>query len=305
MQYSSLDEVSLERSWVTIGVFDGVHRGHQEILKNLTAGAHAAGAPAVVLTFHPHPAVVLGKKQDLKYLTLPAEKADLLEGFGVDVVVTQPFTPSLALLPAVDFMTWVCARLRPSQLRVGYDFALGHAREGDAAFLSGLGKRLGYETQVLGPVGSADGAISSSLIRRRIESGDLGLAAESLGRFYALGGPVIHGDGRGRTIDVPTANVQVPAAKVVPANGVYATWAVVDGRRHASVSNVGIRPTFTPEQQAVSIEAHLLDFDRDLYGSDLALEFVARLRDEMKFASVEALVGQIRADIGKAKTILD
>jgi riboflavin kinase/FMN adenylyltransferase len=304
MQHSSLDSVSLSRSWVTIGVFDGVHCGHQEILKNLTAGAHKAGAPAVVLTFYPHPAVVLGKKQELKYLTLPDEKAALLEGYGVDDVITQPFTPSLALLSAADFMTWVHSRLRLSRLWVGYDFALGHGREGNAAFLSELGKRLGYETQVLGPVGSADEPISSSQIRRRIETGDVGLAAESLGRFYALSGPVVHGDGRGRTINVPTANVQVPVAKVIPANGVYATWAIVDGKRHAAVTNVGIRPTFTPDQKLASVEAHLLDYDHDLYGSHVTLEFAARLRDEMKFSSVDALVGQIRADIEKARTIL-
>ena len=152
IHYRSLEEATLQESWLTIGVFDGVHRGHQEILTNLTAGAHQNGAPAVVLTFWPHPGVVLGKRTNLKSLTTPDERADLLGELGVDAVITQPFTPEFANLSALDFMTRVSQRLGLRSLWIGYDFALGHNREGDFERLSELGNELGYGVQAIGPV---------------------------------------------------------------------------------------------------------------------------------------------------------
>ena len=302
--YRSLEDVSFINSWLTIGVFDGVHRGHQEILANLTAGAHENDAPAVVLTFWPHPAVVLGKRYDLKCLTTPEERADLLGELGVDAVITQPFTPDFAGLSAWDFMRLASRRLGLRSLWIGYDFALGHNREGNLERLTEIGEEFGYQVQAIGPVKNGENVISSSLIRQRIRSGEVARAADNLGRFYTLSGPVVHGDGRGRRINVPTANIDYPQDKVIPANGVYACWAWVGGERHPAAINIGINPTFTPDKRTSNVEAHLLDFDRNLYGQELKLEFVQYLRAELKFDSVEALLEQIHADIEKTRAIL-
>jgi riboflavin kinase/FMN adenylyltransferase len=304
IHYRSLEEVSLLSSWLTIGVFDGVHRGHQEILKNLTAGAHQNGAPAVVLTFWPHPAVVLGKRYDLKTLTTPEERAELLGAQGVDAVITHPFTPDFAKLSAQEFMRLVTRRLGLHSLWIGHDFALGHNRSGDLERLTELGKELGYSVQAIDAVRNGKDVLSSSLIRQRIREGDVSRAAENLGRYYALSGPVIHGDGRGRKINIPTANIDYPNDKVIPANGVYACWAWIGDEKHPAAINIGINPTFTPDKQTPNVEAHILDFDRDLYDQALKLEFVKRLRDELKFDSVEALLEKIHEDIAETREIL-
>jgi len=304
IHYRSLEDVSLLGSWLTIGVFDGVHRGHQEILSNLTAGAHQIDAPAVVLTFWPHPAVVLGKRYDLKTLTTPEERAELLGAQGVDVVITQPFTPDFAKLSADDFMRRATRSLGLRSLWIGYDFALGHNREGDLERLTELGKEFGYEVQAIGPVKNGSDVLSSSLIRQRIREGNVSRAAENLGRYYALSGPVIHGDGRGRKINIPTANIDYPKDKVIPANGVYACWAWISEEKHPAAINIGINPTFTPDKQTPNVEAHILDFDRDLYDQELKLEFVQYLREELKFDSVDALLENIHEDIIQTREIL-
>ena len=302
--YRSLEEVTLQNSWLTIGVFDGVHRGHQEILAKLTAGAHQNSAPAVVLTFWPHPGVVLGKRQHLKCLTTPDERAELLGGLGVDVVVTQPFTLDFANQTAFDFMRLASGHLGLRSLWIGYDFALGRNREGNFDRLTEIGEELGYSVQAIGPIKNGTDVLSSSLIRQRIRAGEVGHAAENLGRYYTVSGLVVHGDGRGRKINIPTANIDYPKDKVIPAFGVYATWAWISGQRYPAATNIGINPTFTPDKETPNVEAHILDFDRDLYGQEVKLEFVTRLRDEMKFDGVEALLKQIHADIGKTREIL-
>ena len=281
-----------------------MHRGHQEILANLTADAHRNGAPAVVLTFWPHPAVVLGKRYDLKTLTTPEERAELLGTQNVDAVITHPFTPDFANLSALDFMRLVSRHLGLRSLWIGYDFALGHNREGDLERLTELGEELGYNVQAIGPVKNGEDVLSSSLIRQRIREGNVSRAAENLGRLYAISGLVVHGDGRGRKINIPTANIDYPKDKVIPANGVYATWAWVGGQRYPAASNIGINPTFTPDKQTPNVEAHILDFDRDLYDQEVKLEFVEYLRPELKFNSVEALLEKIHADIVQTREIL-
>jgi riboflavin kinase / FMN adenylyltransferase len=302
--FRSLDDVSLLNSWLTIGVFDGVHRGHQEILTKLTAGADQKGALAVVLTFWPHPAVVLGKRYDLKFLTTPEERADLLGAMGADVVITHPFTPEFARLSAWDFMRRVTNHLGLRSLWIGYDFALGHNREGNLERLSEIGRELGYNVQAIGPVRNGEDVISSSLIRKRISVGQVAHAADNLGRFYDLSGPVVHGDGRGRRINIPTANIDYPKDKVIPANGVYACWAWLGSEKHPAAVNIGINPTFTPDKETPNVEAHILDFDRELYGQELKLEFVEYLREELKYDSVDALLKQIHADIARTREIL-
>jgi riboflavin kinase/FMN adenylyltransferase len=300
---TSLAGLSLQNSWLTIGVFDGVHRGHQEILRSLTAGAHAQGAPAVVFTFSPHPASVLAGI-DIPCLTTPQERADLLLALGVDWVVTHPFDQELAAQSAEDFMESMRRHFGLCRLLVGHDFALGRGRAGTAERLAEIGRCLGFEVIRVEAVRQGAGIISSSAIRRQLAEGDVAGAVHQLSRFHSLAGTVVPGDGRGRTIGVPTANVDVPAGKVLPANGVYACLAWVDGKPWQAVTNIGVRPTFTSGQASARVEAHLMGYSGDLYGRQVRLEFAARLRGEQKFASVEALVAQIKADIAKAREIL-
>jgi len=302
--YRSLDEVNLQNSWLTVGVFDGVHRGHQQIIQELTTGAHANEAPAVVLTFDPHPATVLTGRE-LKCLTLPDERADLFGQLGVDVVITERFTRELSTVSAHDFMRRLARQLGLQHLLIGYDFALGKGREGNAARLTEIGSELGYTVEVVPALSDESGVISSTEIRKLIEVGNVAEARRLLGHPYSLHGPVIHGDGRGKTIQVPTANIDYPKEKMIPPKGIYACWAYLDDQKYQAAINIGTNPTFTPDKQTPNVEVHLLDFHRgDIYGEDLRLEFVARLRDELKFNSVDVLLEQIWKDVESTRTIL-
>src|SRR5512134_2013904 len=236
--YNSFEEVNLQNSWLTVGVFDGVHRGHQEIIKKLTTGAHANAAPAVVLTFDPHPASVLGGRE-IKCLTLPEERAELLGNLGVDVVITQPFTRELSTVSAYDFMSRLTRHLGLRHLLIGYDFALGKGREGNAARLTEIGTELGYSVEVVAALSDESGVISSTEIRKLIEVGNVADAAQLLGRPYSLHGPVIHGDARGRTINVPTANIAYAREKMIPARGIYACWAYLNEQKYLAAINIG------------------------------------------------------------------
>ncbi len=305
MQHTrNLQTLYLTNAWLTVGVYDGVHRGHRALLEPMVAAAHAAGAPAVALTFDPHPAVVFSGPQTDFLLTSPEERAARLAELGVDVVITYPFSQAAAAIPAREFMETLRAHLGLNHLWIGYDFALGHKRQGDAAALTDYGQQLGYRVARV-PALELDGApVSSSRIRAALQAGEIQTANDLLGRAYSLQGVVLRGAGRGRTIGIPTANLNVAADRVVPANGVYAGWVQLEGERIPAVTNVGLRPTFESDAVARTIEAHLLDYEGDLYGRSLELTFEARLRGEQKFPGVEALVAQIRADIEAGREIL-
>lgn len=301
--YRTLNEASLQHAWLTIGVFDGVHRGHREIMKLLTTGAHRAGFPAVVLTFFPHPASVL-TGQEIKCLTSVDERAEQLESLGVDIVITEPFTRGLSGVSARDFMARLKQQLGLDHLLIGYDFALGRGREGNAARLEEIGRDLGYTLQVIPGVSDESGVISSTAIRKLVSRGDVAAAADLLGRPYRLTGPVIHGDHRGRKIGFPTANIEYPPEKILPANGIYACWASIGAERFAAAINVGVRPTVSDTQTVPNLEAFLLDFDRKIYGEVVHLDFIARLRDELKFPSLEALKAQMWKDVAITRELL-
>lgn len=301
--YHSLEAASFQNSWLTIGVFDGVHRGHREIIQKLVRDAHAHHAPAVVLTFHPHPATVLTGRE-IRCLTTPDERADLLAALGVDVVITQRFTPDLSTATALEYMTTLKKSLDLAHLLIGYDFALGKGREGNAARLTEIGLELNYSVEVVSALSDESGVISSTEIRKLISTGNISEAAKLLGYRYQLSGEVIHGEGRGKTINFPTANVNYPKGKVMPPNGIYACWAHLSDKKFMAATNIGLNPTFTPERQIPSLEAYLLDFDRDIYGETMQLEFVARLRDEIRYTTVDALIKQIHDDVEKTRAIL-
>lgn len=301
--YRSLTQVSLQNSWLTVGVFDGVHRGHQQIIKRLTAGAHEQGVPAVVLTFDPHPAKLFGRGE-IRLLTLPDERADLLSSFGVDVVITHPFDQSVANTSAFDFMQQLKNQLGLNHMILGYDSTLGKNREGDKTRLTEIGRELGYTVEVVSALSDESGVISSTEIRKLIETGNVADAARLMGHPYSLHGPVIHGDARGRTINVPTANVGYSHEKMIPANGIYACWAYLGEQKYQAAINIGVNPTFTPDKQIPNVEAHLLDFRREIYGQDVRLEFVARLRNELRFDSVDTLLAQIWKDVEQTREIL-
>lgn len=303
LHYRSLEEVTLPGSWLTVGVFDGVHRGHQQIINKLVAGAHADGLPAVVLTFDPHPAKVFGRG-GIKLLTLPGERARLLGEFGVDVVITQTFDRELANTTALDFMKRLKTQLGLVRLILGYDSTLGKNREGNAARLTEIGLELGYGVETVSALGDESGVVSSTEIRKLVSVGKVEEAARLMGHPYQLQGLVTHGDSRGRTIGFPTANLEYAREKVLPAGGIYACWAYLGEERHMAAVNLGTNPTFTPDKQTLNVEAYLLDFNRDIYGEMMRLEFIARLRDELKYNSVEALIEQIRRDVEQTRQIL-
>ncbi len=225
--FQSLDGVFFKNVWLTIGSFDGVHKGHQAILRQLIAGASAEGVPAVVLTFHPHPATVLRNRQGPYYLTMPEERAELMGQLGIDVVVTYPFSPAVAAKTAGEFIAEIHQHLQMSHLLVGHDFALGKNRQGTPDYLADLGKTYGFQVGIFDAVTLADEIVSSSLIRATLAKGEVDRVNKMLGHPYMLTGRVIHGDGRGRTIGIPTANLEIEPRRAVPATGVYACTAVV------------------------------------------------------------------------------
>lgn len=301
--YRSLEEVSTQNAWLTIGVFDGIHRGHREIIQKLTADAHANHAPAALLTFEPHPASVLSG-QEIKCLTTPDERAELLAALGMDIVITQRFTRDLSTVSAFEYMSQLKQALGVGHLLIGYDFALGKGREGNAQRLTEIGKELGYTVEVIHAVSDESGVISSTEIRKLVSTGNVAEAANLLGYNYSLRGEVIHGDGRGRRINIPTANIDYPKQKVTPPNGIYVCWAHIGTEKYMAAANIGFNPTFTPDKTTPSLEAHLLDFSGDIYGRDVKLEFVTRVRDELKFNSVDVLLERIWEDIRITREML-
>lgn len=303
--YWSLDAVQLSHAWLTIGSFDGVHLGHQKIVRQMVEQAHAASSPAAVLTFHPHPASVLGKRNGPLYLTTPEYRAKLLGDLGVDVVITHPFSKELAGYTAEEFMRWVKAQLGLDELWVGYDFALGRDREGKVPRLRELGESLGYRVREVGSLDVDGEPVSSRRIRAALEAGDIEQANRLLGRPYFLCGDVIHGDNRGRSIGIPTANLEIWKDQIIPRAGVYVCHATLDGETWGAVTNVGVRPTFEQGVVAPRVEAHILDFDQEIYGRQLCLDFLARLRDEQKFSGIDTLLQQIHQDIARGREILN
>lgn len=290
---------------VTVGTFDGVHRGHRHVLDRLVARGKALGLRTVLVTFEPHPLEVVNPAAAPLMLTLGEEKREVLAESGIDYLAVVPFTPALARYAAQEFVTHVLReRFNMEYLLMGYDHGFGRNREGDVEVLQALGAREGFRVEVVPPVSIGDGRpISSTSIRRAVAGGDLERAAHGLGRPYALGGRVVPGAARGRGLGFPTINLAPPSPrKLLPPQGVYAVRVQTPGGAHGGMLNLGPRPTFG--DPSVGVEAHLFDTSGDWYGAWVRVDFIARLRDTQKFASPAALVEQLRRDEDDARRVL-
>lgn len=300
---SSLAEVQEKPpTFLAIGVFDGVHRGHQALLQNMVAAAEAENARPAVLTFFPHPITVIRPQSGRLYLTTLDDRVALLKEHGISLVITHPFNETVRQTRAAGFVEQLCRHLNMVQLWGG-QFSLGYNREGDLPFLRALGKERGFSVHPFESLLEWNGErVSSSRIRRELAAGNIEAVTACLGRPYCVRGTVIRGEGRGKTIGIPTANLHTWEEQHLPANGVYATTAAVGGEAYTAATNIGIRPTVGGQHQTV--EAHLLDFDQDLYDQEVRLSFIGRIRDEQKFPNLDALVAQIHADIAQTREMI-
>jgi len=295
------------RSVVTIGFFDGVHRGHQQIIRTAVERGRRAGQPTVLLTFDPHPSEVVRPGTHPKLLSTPRHKAALIEQLGVDVLCVVPFTPAFSRRSPEQFVQSVLVdALRASAVVVGENFTYGAKAAGTLSRLRATGAELGAQGgfDVEGvPLLRDDGlTLSSTFVRRCVADGDLGAAARVLGRPHRVEGVVVRGDARGRTIGYPTANVELTAYAAVPADGVYAGWLVRGDERLPAAISIGTNPTFAGRERRV--EAYVLDFAGDLYGEHVALDVAEQLRRTETFASVQALVEQMRHDVERTRRVV-
>jgi len=300
-----LSEVKIERSSLTIGSFDGVHLGHQDLLRRMVQHAKRAGLPVVVLSFFPHPSVVLRQRTPAFYITTPDEKAELLQEAGVDYVITQTFDLELSKLSAGEFLDRLASQLGFIDLWAGEDFSLGHQRRGNRHYLERESRARNFHYHLVPPMIVGGEVVSSTRVRESLRSGDVARAATYLGRSFELLGVVQEGAGRGKELGIPTVNLAIWEERAHPAVGVYACMAEFDGVRKQAVANIGFRPTFDDELQLPVIEAHLLDYEGELYGQEVKLEFIDHLRDEMHFPNPEDLRAQIELDIGQARAALE
>jgi riboflavin kinase/FMN adenylyltransferase len=287
---------------VAAGVFDGMHPGHRAVLQAALDSAGKAGGTAVALTFDPHPSKILRPENSARLLTSTRHKLHLMEGFGISEVLVIPFDREFAAVEAVDFLRQLCYAARNlARICVGRGWRFGHARRGDAELLRRLGPELGFETTEVEPVQVDGTTVSSTLIRQFVESGDLQAAARFLGRNYSVLGTVMPGDGLGKKLGFPTANLAAHNEQFPP-DGVYAVRVHVGADLLPGVANIGSRPTVKTDGERL-LEVHLLDFSGDLYGREIEAEFLRFLRPEKRFPDVDALRGQIAADVRAARIV--
>ncbi len=286
---------------VTIGVFDGVHRGHQHLVSVLLERAGAEGLATVALTFNPHPRAVLRPGTAITYLTSLEERVELLQGLGLDSVGVLAFTSELAQLSADEFLSTLVQELDMRLLVVGPDFALGRNRAGTIGVMRQIGDRLGFRVDVAPLLAEEGEKVGSGSVRQALAAGDVGYVERLLGRPFSLRGPVVAGDRRGRTLGFPTANIAIGLDRALPAYGIYVSRAYVRENTYESCTSIGIRPTFDVEPRPV-VEAYILDFDEDVYGQEMRLELLHRLRGEERFPSAEELIAQMRRDIENTRT---
>ena len=302
--FKSISEIKekLRHPVVTIGNFDGVHPGHREIFRRVRELARAQGGVSVVITFLPHPLQLLAPGTGVKLITSPKEKQSLIEACGIDYLLEIPFNLEFSLLSATQFVEQVLVgAVGVERLVIGYDYAFGRGRDGNVSLLRQLGERLSFSVEVLEPI--ADGALiySSTAVRNMVGEGDVRGVVSVLGRYYSVTGKVVLGHQRGRGLGFPTANIETEK-ELLPAAGVYAVKARIDSALYDGACNIGMNPTF--QNDRLSLEVFLFDFDGDLYGREITLFFIERLRGEMRFPDLEALKQAIAADVARCREIL-
>lgn len=285
---------------VTIGVFDGVHRGHQHLVRLLLERARQEGLASVAITFNPHPRTVIRPGTAVTYLTSLEERVELLQGLGLDAVAVLPFTSELAQLSPHEFLTMLTEELDMRLLIVGPDFALGRNRSGTVSVMRASGEKLGFSVEVAPLLTEGDEKVGSTAVRHALALGDLERVTRLLGRPFSLRGPVVPGDNRGRSLGFPTANIAIGLDRALPAYGIYVTRAHVREGTYQSCTSIGVRPTFDVEPRP-TVETYIIDFDEDIYGEELSIELLHRLRGELRFDSVDDLVAQMHRDIKDTK----
>ena len=291
------------RSVVTIGVFDGVHRGHAQLIGRAVQRAQELGVPAVLLTFDPHPSEVVRPGSHPAQLSTLRRRAELVEQLGVDVFCVLPFTVELSRMPPAEFVhELLVERLHVTTVVVGQNFTFGYKAAGDVDLLHTLGRRFGFTTEGAGLLSQGEVTFSSTYIRSCIDAGDVAAAASALGRAHRIEGIVVRGDRRGTDLGYPTANLSTPRYAAIPADGVYACRFAHRGRELAAAVSVGTNPTFSGRERRV--EAFVLDLDEDLYGEQVALDFVARLRGMERFESPAELVTQMDDDVARTRAMV-
>lgn len=291
------------RSVVTIGVFDGVHRGHQQTIGHAVKRAADLGVRSVVLTFDPHPAEVVRPGSHPAVLTEQPIKAELVEALGVDAICVIPFTAEFSRLSSEAFVHEVLVEaMHAAVVVVGQSFRFGRRATGDGALLRSLGRTFGFGVEEADLVGDDEIVLSSTYIRSCVAAGEVTLAARALGRPHRLEGVVVRGDGRGRQLGFPTANLLSTRFAAIPADGVYAAWLNRGGRRLPAAVSIGTNPTFSGLQRRV--EAYVLDFEGDLYGERVTVEFVSRLREMRTYSRIESLIAQIHEDVDATRAVL-
>ena len=304
--YNSTKEFdSIEKnSIITIGTFDGVHIGHQEIIKNLVEDAKNNQGQSVILTFFPHPRIILQGSINLKLITTLKEKIELLEKTGLDHLIIEPFTKEFSRLTALDFVRNILVeKLKIKKLVIGYDHHFGRNREGNFEQLQEYGKTFGFEVEEIPAQDIQNVAVSSTKIRKALEEGHIEKANTYLGYEFMITGKIIHGRGLGTQWSYPTINIQLEEAyKLIPKPGVYIVKTKLMNQEVFGIMNIGIRPTVGGKNQ--TIEVHLLDFNDNLYGKIIQIQIAYRMRDEQKFSSVEKLVSQIKQDEIRARELI-
>lgn len=291
-----------DKSILTLGNFDGLHLGHQELVRMIIHRAREVGAVSMVVTFRPHPLKILAPEKCPPLISIYEEKIRLFERLGIDVLVKIPFTLEFSSMSPEDFVRDIlCNTLGAKEIFVGYNYRFGRGREGDIQKLRTLGEKYGFTVREIEQIAVDGEVISSTKIRTLLRHGDVEHAAKLLGRTYAITGIVVRGDGRGKGLGFPTANI-APKHAIIPADGVYAVRLVVRERVYDGIANIGMRPTFN--KKILAIEVHVFNFSEDIYGEDISLCFIRKIREEKKFKGSEALVTQIKSDIETAKEIL-
>lgn len=304
--YKSIDEFNSDALHVlTTGTFDGVHHGHKVIINRLKEIAKNCGGETVLLTFHPHPRSVIFPNTELDLLTSNEERMRLLEKEGLQHLIIHPFTRKFSRTTAVEYVRDLLVnKIKTKKLIIGYDHQFGRNRQGSLEELKLFSRTYDFEVEEI-PAQEIDAVkVSSTKIRKALLNGDLASANHFLGYHYSLNGIVVNGEKIGRTIDFPTANVEVgDKLKLIPKSGVYAVEVISDGIRHSGMCNIGVRPTVA-NNEAQSIEVHIFDFDKDIYQKNISIFFIERIRDEKRFESVELLKNQLNEDADTCKKIL-